>query len=84
MLDQTSMGHVAMEKGGVVGTLAGSLTAWIGAMSLNDLLSIGGFMLALVSVTFQMWATWYFKTKSLRIAEARLASDLADKENDDG
>lgn len=82
MIEQT--GHVVMEKTGVTGAVTGGLLAGIGGMTLNDILSIAGFCLAFVSVVFQVWATWYFKTKHLRIAEARLAAELEDRGGEDG
>lgn len=73
----------AMEKTGVAGSQIGGVMAIIGHFTLNDLLAIAGFCLAFVSVVFQVWATWYFKSRHLQIAEARLAADLKDKESDD-
>jgi hypothetical protein len=58
--------------------------ATAGSFTVNDWLAVGGFMLAMVSVAFQMWATWFFRTRHLRIAEARLAADLKDAGDDDG
>lgn len=69
---------------GIAGSIVGCLTASAGALTLNDMLAIGGFMVALVSVSFQIWATWYFKSRHLKIAEARLAAELADTGEDDG
>lgn len=69
---------------GIAGSVVGWLTASAGALTLNDMLAIGGFMVALVSVSFQIWATWYFKSRHLKIAEARLAAELADTGEDDG
>lgn len=71
-----------MEKAGIVGTQTGGVMAIIGSLTLNDMLGVAGFCLAFVSVTFQVWATWYFKSRHLRIAEARLAADLDEKEGD--
>lgn len=68
---------------GIAGSVVGWLTASTGAFTLNDMLAIGGFMVALVSVSFQIWATWYFKSRHLRIAEARLAADLKEVGADD-
>lgn len=65
-----------LEKSGVAGAQAGGIMAVVGGFTFNEWLQIGGFLLALFSVLFQVWATWYFKTKHLRIAEARLAADL--------
>lgn len=61
---------------GIAGSVVGWLTASAGALTLNDMLAIGGFMVALVSVSFQIWATIYFKSKHLAIAEARLRHDM--------
>lgn len=73
MIDKADVvGTHVLEKGGIAGTLSGAVMAAVGKMTLNDWLSLAGFMLAVFSVAFQMWATWYFKTKHLRIAE-RLA-----------
>lgn len=69
---------------GIAGSIVGWLTASTGALTLNDMLAVGGFMVALVSVSFQIWATWFFKSRHLRIAEARLAADLSDTGEDDG
>ena len=69
---------------GIAGSVVGWLTASAGALTLNDMLAIGGFMVALVSVSFQIWATWYFKSRHLKIAEARLAAELEDTGEDDG
>lgn len=69
---------------GIAGSVIGWLTASAGALTLNDMLAIGGFIVALVSVLFQIWATWYFKSRHLKIAEARLAAELADTGEDDG
>lgn len=66
----------AMEKTGMAGSQLGGVMAVVGHFTLNDLLAIAGFCLALVSVTFQIWATWYFKTRHLKIAEARLRAEL--------
>jgi hypothetical protein len=73
----------ALEKGGLTGTQIGGVMALIGGVTLNDLLAIAGFGLALFSVLFQVWATWYFKSKHLAIAQARLAADLKEAEGDD-
>lgn len=73
-----------VEKSGVTGTVSGAAMAAAGSFTVNDWLSVGGFMLALVSVAFQVLATWYFKTRHLQIAEARLAADLKEAEGDDG
>lgn len=71
-----------MEKTGVAGSQLGGVMAVVGHFTLNDLLAIAGFALAFVSVVFQVWATWYFKSRHLRIAEARLAADLTDNGGD--
>lgn len=73
------LGATAMEKSGMTGAVIGG----VAAMTLNDWLGIAGFMLAFVSVLFQIWATWFFKTKHLKIAEARLAADLSDKDEEE-
>lgn len=77
------MGEAAMERTGIGGAVTGGSMAVLGNLTLNDMLAIAGFCLAFVSVVFQVWATWYFKTKHLRIAEARLAADLAHQESGD-
>lgn len=73
----------AMEKTGVAGSQLGGVMAVVGHFTLNDLLAIAGFALAFVSVVFQVWATWYFKSRHLKIAEARLAAELEHKGSDD-
>jgi len=73
-----------VEKSGIAGAQAGGIMAVVGGFTFNEWLQIGGFLLALFSVLFQVWATWYFKTKHLKIAEVRLAADLADKGGNDG
>lgn len=78
------IGNAVVEKSGMAGTVSGAAMAAAGSFTLNDLLAIGGFMLALVSVLFQVWATWFFKTRHLKIAEARLAADLKGAGGDDG
>lgn len=78
------LGNAVAEKSGVAGTVSGAVMATAGSFTVNDWLAIGGFMLALVSVLFQVWATWYFKTRHLQIAEARLAADLKEAGGDDG
>ena len=72
-----------MEKSGLAGTQAGGVMAVLGHFTLNDKLAIAGFCLAFVSVVFQVWATWYFKSRHLKIAEARLAAELQQKEHGD-
>lgn len=79
MLEHTTI----VERSGITGAQAGGLMAVVGGFTFNQWLQIGGFLLALFSVLFQVWATWYFKTKHLKIAEARLASDLAEKDDED-
>lgn len=76
------IGNAMAEKSGVAGTVSGAAMATAGSFTVNDWLAIGGFMLAVVSVMFQVWATWFFKIKHLRIAEARLAADLAHTNDD--
>lgn len=56
--------------------------AWLTGVAVLALL--GGALWALVTVSFQIWATWYFKSRHLKIAEARLAAELADTGEDDG
>lgn len=56
--------------------------AWLTGIAV--LVLLGGAVLALVTVSFQIWATWYFKSRHLKIAEARLAAELADTGEDDG
>lgn len=73
------LGATAMEKSGMAGTQAGGLMAVIGGLTLNDVLAVAGFCLALVSVAFQVWATWYFKSRHLAIAQKRLEADLSDQ-----
>lgn len=73
-----------VEKSGMVGAQAGGIMAVVGGFTFNEWLQIGGFMLALVSVMFQVWATWFFKIKHLKIAEARLAADLKETDGHDG
>lgn len=68
-----------LEKSSVAGAQTGGIMAVVGGFTFNEWLQIGGFLLALFSVLFQVWATWYFKTKHLKIAEARLAADLEEK-----
>lgn len=82
----TPMEHVVEKSGtaGITGASVGGVTSVLGALTLNDLMAIGGFVLAFVSVVFQVWATWYFKSRHLRIAEARLAADLKDRDGSDG
>lgn len=72
-----------VERSGMVGTQVGGVMAVFGGLTLNEWLAIGGFMLACASFCFQVTVTIYFKQKHLRIAEARLASDLADKRDHD-
>lgn len=65
-----------MEKSGMVGTQAGAVMAVFGGLTLNELLAIGGFLLALASFVFQVGITIYFKHQHLALARARLAADL--------
>lgn len=76
-------GEAAMERGGVVGTQVGGAIAFYGGMSLNELLAIGGFLLAVASFMFQVAVTLYFKQKHLKLAEARLAAELDPNGGDD-
>lgn len=74
-----------MERTGLVGAQTGGVLAVFGGLALNDVLAIAGFALAFVSVVFQVWATWYFKSRHLKIAEARLRAELKSTEgHDDG
>jgi hypothetical protein len=68
---------------GVTGSFVGWLTASVGALTLNDMLAIGGFMVALISVAAQIGMTWYFKSKHLAISQARLEKDLRDGGGED-
>ena len=72
-----------MEKSGLVGTQAGAVMAVFGGLTLNELLAIGGFLLALASFVFQMFVTIYFKRQHLELARARLAADLSGRGEDD-
>lgn len=72
-----------MEKSGLTGTQVGAVIAIFGGLTLNELLAIGGFLLALASFVFQVFVTIYFKQQHLKLARARLAADIADKEGDD-
>lgn len=72
-----------MEKSGMVGAQVGAVIAIFGGWTLNELLAIGGFLLALASFVFQAFVTIYFKQQHLKLARARLAADIADKEGDD-
>lgn len=72
-----------MEKSGMVGTQAGAVMAVFGGLTLNELLAIGGFLLALASFVFQMFVTIYFKRQHLELARARLAADLDGRGGDD-
>lgn len=72
-----------MEKSGMVGTQAGAVMAVFGGLTLNELLAIGGFLLALASFVFQMFVTIYFKRQHLELARARLAADLDEQEGGD-
>ncbi len=65
-----------MEKSGMVGTQAGAVMAVFGGLTLNELLAIGGFLLAAASFVFQVCVTIYFKRQHLALARARLAADL--------
>lgn len=78
------IGGAMAEKSGMAGSVSGAAMAAAGSLTLNDWLSVGGFMLAMASVLFQVWATWFFKTRHLRIAEARLAADLKEMEGRNG
>lgn len=74
-----------MEKSGMVGTQAGAVMAVFGGLTLNELLAIGGFLLALASFVFQVCVTVYFKQQHLALARARLAADLdGNPEEEDG
>lgn len=73
-----------MEKSGMVGTQAGAVMAVFGGLTLNELLAIGGFLLALASFVFQVFITIYFKHQHLALARARLEADLEDRGEDDG
>ena len=68
----------AMERSGVAGTQVGGALALFGGMTLNELLAIGGFLLAVASFMFQVAVTLYYKQQHLKLAEARLAADLDD------
>lgn len=72
-----------MEKSGMVGTQAGALMAVFGGLTLNEMLAIGGFLLALASFVFQVLITIYFKHQHLQLARARMAADLENKEDED-
>lgn len=80
MVDETLADRAVQT--GIAGSVVGWLTASTGAYTLNDLLAIGGFMVALVSVLFQIWATIYFKSKHLALAEARFRKDIAIDDDD--
>ncbi|MDO9007215.1 MAG: hypothetical protein Q7U80_03240 [Thiobacillus sp.] len=72
-----------MERGGLVGTQAGAVMAVFGGLTLNEMLAIGGFLLALASFVFQVGVTIYFKHQHLQLARARLSADLENRDGDD-
>lgn len=72
-----------VEKSGMIGTQAGAVMAVFGGLTLNELLAIGGFLLALASFVFQMFVTIYFKRQHLELARARLEADLDGRGGDD-
>lgn len=72
-----------LERSGMLGTQTGGIMAIIGGLTLNQWLSIGGFMLAVASFAFQVCVTLYFKFKHLKLAEERLRADLEKGEDDE-
>ena len=84
MIDRHDIATTVAERTSLAGVQTGAFTSIAGWLTLNDWLAIGGFMLALVSVAFQVWATWHFKSRHLKIAEARLAADLENRVEENG
>lgn len=78
-----SEGEAVMEKGGLVGTQAGAVMAVLGGLTLNEMLAIGGFLLAMGSFVFQVGVTIYYKHQHLQLARARLAADLENQDGED-
>lgn len=72
-----------IEKSGMVGTQAGAVMAVFGGLTLNELLAVGGFLLALASFVFQVCVTIYFKQQHLSLARARLEADLDGRGGED-